>query len=140
MDRMNLIKTRKSVRTFDGRPLSAEKRSKLQASIDEIRNPYDIPVSFVWLDAEAHGLSSPVIAGEHLYIAGKVPRAPHCEEAFGYSFEKHTMPGGAAWDVQKIDVGIALCNFMTAAGGRFSINDPGLETPENIEYIATVTL
>lgn len=88
MKPMELILTRKSVRTFDGRNLSAEDREKLQAYMANIRNPYGIPVKFVWLDAGEHGLSSPLIQGEHLYIAGKVQKGEHCEEAFGYSFEQ----------------------------------------------------
>ena len=88
MDNMELIMTRKSVRTFDGRPLTNEDREKLRMFIATIKNPYDIPVDFVLLDAKQHGLSSPVIQGEHLYIAGKVPKVEHCEEAFGFSFEQ----------------------------------------------------
>ena len=88
MKPMELILTRKSVRTFDGRNLSAGDREKLQTYMADIRNPYGIPVEFVWLDAAEHGLSSPVIQGEHLYIAGKVRKGEHCEEAFGYSFEQ----------------------------------------------------
>ena len=257
MNLYEIIKTRKSVRTFDGRPLLEEDKKTLCDYIAGITNPYGIPVEFVLLDAEEHGLSSPVIRGETLYLAGKVKRVPHCEEAVGFAFEKlvlyawslgigttwiggtmdramfetaaqvqpgelmpivtplgypaaersevdaklrasvhgderlpiselffekdfstpmtepdalletvrwaptaanrqpvrvvrdgsayhfyekHTMPGGTAWDVQKIDVGIAVCNFISAAGGRFSIADPGIQTPEDTEYIATVTL
>lgn len=88
MDTMKLIKTRKSVRTFDGRMISAEDRDKLCAYIKTIPNPYDIPVEFVMLDVEEHGLSSSVIEGEKLYIAAKVEKQPHGEEAFGFSFEK----------------------------------------------------
>ena len=39
MKPMELILTRKSVRTFDGRDLSAEDREKLQAYMANIRNP-----------------------------------------------------------------------------------------------------
>lgn len=88
MNSMELIMTRKSVRTFDGRPLTDSDKEKLRAFIATISNPYGIPVKFVLLDAEEHGLSSPVIQGEHLYIAGKVQKVEHCEEAFGYSFEQ----------------------------------------------------
>ena len=63
MKPMELILTRKSVRTFDGRELSAEDREKLQAYMTNIRNPYGIPVEFVWLDAAEYGLSSQVIQG-----------------------------------------------------------------------------
>lgn len=261
MDMVELIKTRKSIRTFDGRVLAEEDRKALVEYAETITNPYDIPVSFVFLNAKEHGLSSPVINGEHLYVAGKVPKVPHCEEAFGYSFEKlvlyawsrgigttwiggtmkrelfekaagtkddEFMPivsplgypakeraevdrklresvrgderlapgdlfyekdfftpvspdeydevleavrwypsaanmqpcrvvrdrtafhfyekhaeaysGRAAWDVQKIDMGISICHFMSVAGGKFSRKNPGIESPENTEYIATVTV
>ena len=202
-------------------------------------------------------LSSPVIEGEDFYIAAKVPRVGHCEEAFGYSFEKmvlyaesigigttwiggtlnremfekaaetgddefmmivtpvgypsdtqskvdinlrsmvrgderlpsdelffegdfntpldceiesleavrwapsaanrqpwrivkveddyhfyvrHTegYSSGVDWQVQKIDLGIAICHFMCVTDGEFTIDDPGIETDEYTEYIATV--
>ena len=88
MNIMEVIKTRRSVRTFDGREVSAEDKEKLCTYIDKIKNPYDIPVEFILLDAKEHGLSSPVIEGEHLYITAKIPKVECSEEAFGYSFEK----------------------------------------------------
>ena len=262
MDMMELIKTRKSVRTFDGKAVKENDITKLTEYIKTITNPYDIPVEFVLLDAGEHGLSSPVIQGEHLYVAGKVPLTEHCAEAFGYSFQKlvlyawslgigtiwiggtmkrerfeqeagvnvgEIMPcvsplgypakkrsikeigmrtaikadkrikadalffendistplrtddvtvqnsleavrlapsavnkqpwriikcgnayhfyekktlgsNGAAWDVQKVDLGIAICHFMSIAGGTLSINKPNISTANDTEYIATVTL
>lgn len=88
MELTEVIKTRKSVRTYDGRQLTEEDRQALEEYAKTITNPYGIPVSFVFLDAEKYGLSSNVIKGEHLYVAGKVPKTAHCEEAFGFSFEK----------------------------------------------------
>lgn len=46
-------------------------------------------------------------------------------------------------DLQKIDVGIALCHFMMGldAQGRKAeviVSDPGLAVPDGVEYIATV--
>ena len=257
------IKTRRSVRTFDGRALTPEDREKLEAFIAEIRNPYGIPVEFVLLDAKEHGLSSPVLAGETLYVAAKVERQDHAEEAFGYAFEELVLyawslgigttwiggtmrrelfekaagvekqqlmpcvsplgypaakmsvretlmrksakagerrPGSelffdkafdtplleqdetaaaalemvrlapsavnrqpwrivrngrdyhfyvkhdkgfaatAAGDLQKVDLGIALCHFMCTAGGSFALSDPGIAVPSGVEYIATVSL
>lgn len=263
MNTFELIKTRKSVRTFDGRPISAEDREKLSAYIQNIPNPYGIPVEFVLLDAKEYELSSPVIQGEDLYIAAKVEKQPHGEEAFGFSFEKLVLYAwslgiGTTWiggtfdrphfekvvgikgcdrmyaatplgypaeyqsevdrklrssvkgderlpaaelffdktfstplsvddptlaniletvrwaptaanmqpcrvvkdgnrfhfyerhtkqydeenygDVQKLDMGIALCHFMSVTDGKLTISNPGIDTPENTEYIATVTL
>ncbi len=85
---LKIIRERKSVRTFDGNPVSPEDRKKLEQYIGTITNPFGIPVRFVLLDAEKHGLSSPVINGESLYAAGIVSRVPHAEAAYGYSFEK----------------------------------------------------
>ena len=85
---LKTIKGRKSVRTFDGRPVSAEDREKLEQYIRTIANPFGVPVRFVLLDAGEHGLSSPVLSGETLYVAGMVDRVPCADVAFGYAFEK----------------------------------------------------
>ena len=83
-----VIRGRRSVRTFDGKPLRPEDREKLEAFIAGITNPFGVPVQFVLLDAEEHGLSSPVITGEKLYVTGKVPKVPYADVAFGFSFER----------------------------------------------------
>lgn len=83
-----MIKKRKSVRTFDGRPLSRAHVQALEQHIRTAENPFGVPVTFRLLDTKAHGLSSPVIVGEEMYLAAKVKRAPHYELALGYSFEE----------------------------------------------------
>lgn len=45
-------------------------------------------------------------------------------------------------DIQKVDLGIAICHFEIAAkekglNGTFTKNDPKINTPENTEYITT---
>ncbi len=85
---LEIIKGRKSVRTFDGRTVSDEHRKDISEYIKSISNPFDIPVEFVLLDAKEHGLSSPVLSGEGLYVAGKVEKKPYADVAFGYSFEE----------------------------------------------------
>ena len=85
---LQLIKGRKSVRTFDGNPVRPEDREKLAGFIRAIESPFGIPVRFVLLDAGENGLSSPVIIGESLYVAGIVPAVPGAEAAYGYAFEK----------------------------------------------------
>lgn len=45
-------------------------------------------------------------------------------------------------DIQKIDMGIALCHFELAAAECgldtvFEIKDPGIEVPDKTEYIAS---
>ena len=88
MNATECIRTRRSVRTFSGEPLRAEDAQKILAFAETAGNPYDLPITWALLDAKKNGLSSPVIVGEDTYIAGKMRRAPHAEEAFGYSFEQ----------------------------------------------------
>ncbi|MBQ8137785.1 MAG: nitroreductase family protein [Clostridia bacterium] len=85
---MELIRHRRSVRTFDGNPLRPEDAEKLLRFAEQIETPYGIPITWKLLNAKADGLSSPVIVGTDTYIAGKLRRQPHAEEAFGYAFEK----------------------------------------------------
>ena len=87
-DFYDVVMGRKSVRSYDGRPLTPEDRAKLEAFIATLGNPFGVPVRFVLLDATEHGLSSPVLTGEKLYVAGLVEDAPNWEEAYGYTFEK----------------------------------------------------
>lgn len=84
----NIIKKRKSVRTFDERPLSDEDRNKLTEYVKELNNPFGISVEFRFLNAKEHKLSSPVIVGTDCYIAAKVNTCPQFEVAYGYTFEK----------------------------------------------------
>lgn len=87
-DISELIKGRKSVRTYDGKPISDEHRKDIEEFMRDISNPFDIPVEFMLLDAKEYGLSSPVLSGEELYVVGKVEKKPYADVAFGYSFEK----------------------------------------------------
>ena len=85
---LEIIKSRKSVRSFEEKPISAEDRDRLERYAESIDNPFGIPVRFVLLDAKENGLSSPVLTGESLYVAGKVKKGACADVAFGFSFEK----------------------------------------------------
>ena len=85
---MEAVRSRRSVRTFDGTALRPEDAQKLMTCAEKAQNPYEIPITWKLLDAKAHGLTSPVIVGTDTFISGKLLRVPHAEEAFGYSFEK----------------------------------------------------
>jgi len=84
----DLIRQRRSVRTFNGKPLSAADRAALETYAASLTNPFSVPVTVRLLDAAEHGLSSAVIVGADAYLAAKVERVAHCEIACGYSFEK----------------------------------------------------
>ena len=88
MSIFDTVKARRSVRTYDGNQISDEHRRDLEEYMKDIPNPFGIPVEFVLLDAKEHDLSSPVLSGEKLYVAGKVEKKPYADVAFGYSFEK----------------------------------------------------
>ena len=83
-----LMKQRKSVRTYDGRPLTPEHRRSLETYLETMDNPFGVPVTFRILNAREKGLASPVIVGAEEYLAAKVERLPHFELAYGYCFEK----------------------------------------------------
>lgn len=83
----DIIRRRKSVRTFNGEALRHEDRQKLEEYLKTLENPFGVPVELRFLNAKEHSLSSPVVVGTDLYIAAKVSREPQAEIAFGYSFE-----------------------------------------------------
>ena len=90
-----VIARRRSVRTYDGKPLTTEDRRALANMLDKTGNPFGVKVEFRALDAEVHGLKSPAIVGEKLYVAAKVARVPNCEIAFGYEFERFCLDATA---------------------------------------------
>ena len=83
-----MIRKRKSVRSFTGEALRREDRAALKGFIRSQTNPFNVPVEFRLLEATEYRLSSPVIVGEKLYLAAKVKRCKHYEIGFGYSFEQ----------------------------------------------------
>ncbi|MBD5528657.1 MAG: nitroreductase [Lachnospiraceae bacterium] len=91
-----LVRRRRSVRTYDGREVNEDDLKKLALFMEKIENPFGIPVSFKFLDGKKHALSCPVVSGADLYVGAKVPRMPHVEEAFGYSFEMFVL---YAWSI-----------------------------------------
>ena len=116
------MRSRRSVRTFDGKALSAEDAQKILDFAAKVENPYDIPITWNILDAKKHGLSSPVIVGTDTYIAGKMSRVPHAEEAFGYSFERivlyaEAMGLGTTWIAGTMNRA-AFEKAMDLAGGE----------------------
>ena len=87
-NRLELIRRRRSVRTFDGSALRPEDAERILNFARKVENPYELAITWRLLDVRRSGLTSPVITGAETFIAGKMRRAPHAEEAFGYTFEK----------------------------------------------------
>ena len=84
----NIIRHRRSVRTFNGVPLKPETAKEVLDYANSVENPYGLSIKWYLLDVRKEGLKCPVITGTDTFIAGKMKRAPHGEEAFGYAFEK----------------------------------------------------
>ncbi len=82
-----LVRGRRSVRTFDANPISQEDLDKLCAFMKQIDNPYGLPVEFKLLDSKKQNLSCPVVVGTDLYVGAKMKNTPYLNEAVGYSFE-----------------------------------------------------
>lgn len=91
-----LVRERRSVRTFDGQGISSEVLEQLKTFAESCGNPYGIPMEYRFLNAKEHGLKSPVIAGTEEYVAVKLKRVPHFEEALGYAMEQFVLD---AWSV-----------------------------------------
>ena len=84
----DVVMGRKSVRTYDGKGLTPADLACLKEYAESITNPWDIKVDWVFMDADEFGLSSPVLTGEKLYLAGIVDKVPYSDAAFGYSLEQ----------------------------------------------------
>ncbi len=85
------IKARRSVRTYDGRALDENTKEQLLSFANNIRNPFDIPIEFKFLDTKKDGLTCPVVTGTNLYVGGKIKYVPNANVAFGYSFEEFVL-------------------------------------------------
>ena len=88
MTLLSTARSRRSVRTFDGKGLAEDEKKELLDFAASADNPYGLPLEWRLLETETTGLSSPVIVGEKAYLAAKIRRVPHAEEALGFSFER----------------------------------------------------
>ena len=88
MNYSELIRRRRSVRTFDSRSIEPGILNNILGYAQKAENPYGQNIEWKILNSKNDGVSSAVIVGTDTFIAGKMKRAVHAEEAFGYSFEK----------------------------------------------------
>lgn len=102
------IRNRVSVRTFDKKIVSEFTIGEIDKYINQLKNPFQVPIEFRVLDAKKYGLSSPVIIGAEMYVAAKYKKAQNAELAFGYAFEKFILFAtslglGTVWLAATID-------------------------------------
>ena len=102
------IKARKSVRTFNDKPIPDELMAKLEDFTKHDTNPFGVPITFKFLDRKRDSVSSPVIVGANTYVAAKYHRQEDAELGFGYSFERFVLLAmslglGTVWLAATID-------------------------------------
>ena len=88
MSMMDIVKGRRSVRTFDGQDLTAAEKEDFLRYAETVQNPWQLEITWKLMSAKEYGLSSPVITGTDLYFAGKMKLQPGAEKALGFAFEK----------------------------------------------------
>ena len=108
MTTIEAIQKRRSVRTFDGTRMDAEKLQAVVSFAEKVENPYDLAITWQVLDVEKQKLRCPVITGTNCFLGGKMARVPHAEEAFGYTLEKvvlyaETIGLGTTWIAGTMD-------------------------------------
>jgi len=88
------IHLRKSVRTYSGRLIPEEVKSRIQKAFNQLSGPFDAPLRFQWLDIpqlkgdeKVRFGTYGVILGATNFIAGAVKKGDHALEHFGYCFE-----------------------------------------------------
>ena len=100
---IDLVKSRRSVRTFDGNGVKLEILDELKSFAKEITNPYGVKsIRFEFFDAKENDLSSPVLNGEKCYVSAVASKEEHVDEAYGYAFQKllmkaHELGLGTVW-------------------------------------------
>lgn len=63
MSMTEMIRSRRSVRSFDGKALREEDAASILAFAKKVENPYELPIEWKLLDRKRDNLSIPVIAG-----------------------------------------------------------------------------
>ena len=86
------IQKRRSVRTFNGEPLSEKDLERLKSYAGTIRNPFGVPVSIRVLETADNSQRKlgtyGVIKGTKTFLGVTVKKGPLSLEAVGYSFEQ----------------------------------------------------
>ena len=85
---LQLMQSRRSVRSFDGQALGETHLQALSQFMQRVENPFGIPVRFKCLRGAQAQLPCPVVSGCEVYVGGAVQRCEGFELAYGYSFER----------------------------------------------------
>ena len=83
----DIIRKRRSVRTFDDKGLSENELNHINRIIENIENPFGVKISFVLLDKDKYNLECPVLVGEKYCICAITDKREDFELGLGYVFE-----------------------------------------------------
>ena len=146
------IRKRRSVRTYEERPLSPEDRAKLVGYMGAVGNPFGVEVRLHIADrsvaagGEKLGTYG-IIKGAGTFLGVSVPDTEPSPLAAGYQFECLVLcaadkPGAAKGEavIKHVDLGIGLSHFHQTAlelglPGRFAVlPQDGIALPEELHY------
>jgi hypothetical protein len=88
-----IVKSRRSVRTYNSRPVSTELKEEIKAYFNNLSNPFAAEVRFTMLELETVSNSGKLgtygmIQGARNFIGASVAEGEFSLEALGYEFEK----------------------------------------------------
>lgn len=128
---MDIIKRRRSVRTYDGKPVKAEKIKALEDYIvANGKGPFGNSVRFLVVDvteSEKDELKSlgtyGIIKGPRMFLAGAVKKGPRAMEDFGYCMESAIL--------KATELGLGTCWL----GGFLNRSTFGVKMKVTDEYV-----
>lgn len=85
--KIDIIRKRRSVRTFDDKGLSENELNQINQIIENLENPFNLEISFVLLEKDKYNLDCPVLVGEKYYICALTNKKEEFRLALGYVFE-----------------------------------------------------
>ena len=99
MKYIDLIKKRRSVRTFDSlRIFSPDVKNYINDFLEKLSNPFNIDITIRLFDSKLYSLSSNVTEGESYYLISKANCVSNYELALGYEIEK------AILELERLDI------------------------------------
>ena len=81
-----IIRNRKSVRTYKEQAIPEKILDQVRDYLEQDTGLFEVPITFSVLNARETGVSSPVILGADIYVAGKYKKQKNAEISFGYAF------------------------------------------------------
>lgn len=144
MNMTEMMRSPRSVRTFDGKALREEDAASILAFAEKVENPYELPFDKPLLVENAEELQSALelVRLAPSAVNGQPWRVVRCGDRVHFYEKRGRGMASDTWDIQKIDMGIALCHFELGAVESglcpvLYVEDPGLPGQDGLIYIAS---